>query len=250
MGRVQDKRVLFVGTGSNIGRAAVEALVAEGARVTVGDIDVENGERLASEIGDRVRFIRCDATKADDVARLAASAAEWLGGLDALCQNVGVQYAGFISDFSVEDWDRTFAVNVRSQFLGAKYALPHLQAAGGGSIVNMASAAGFRAGPGSTAYGASKGAVITFTRTLAVELAPHRIRVNAICPGWVDTPFNQRVVDLMGGREAQRQSVEAGVPLKRQGAPREVAPMFVYLVSDESAYMTGQALAIDGGIST
>jgi NAD(P)-dependent dehydrogenase (short-subunit alcohol dehydrogenase family) len=249
LGRVQDKRVLFTGAVSNIGRAAVEALLAEGARVVVGDLDAAGGERLSAELGANVRFINCDVTDPASVAGLVDEAAQWLGGLDALCQNAGVQYAGLISDFSVEDWDRTFAINVRSQFLGAKFALPHLKAAGGGSIVNTASTAGFRAGPGSTAYGASKGAVITLAKTLAVELAPYAIRVNAVCPGWVDTPFNQRVVDLMGGPEAQRASVEAYVPLKRQGIPREIAPMFVYLVSDESSYLTGQALAIDGGLT-
>jgi NAD(P)-dependent dehydrogenase (short-subunit alcohol dehydrogenase family) len=249
MGRVENKRVLFTGAVSNIGRAAVEALIAEGAHVAVGDVDQEGGKRLAADLGDRVRFIACDVTEPTQVAALVDDAATWLGGLDALCQNAGVQYAGLISDFSLEDWERTFAVNVRSQFLGAKYALTHLKAAGGGSIVNTASTAGFRAGPGSTAYGASKGAVITLAKTLAVELAPYAIRVNAICPGWVDTPFNQRVVDLMGGPQAQRKSVERYVPLKRQGTPAEIAPMFVYLVSDEAAYITGQTLVIDGGLS-
>jgi dihydroanticapsin dehydrogenase len=249
MGRVQSKRVLFTGAVSNIGRAAVEALLREGARVVVGDLNEEAGRRLEGELGEGFRFLRCDVTDPADMAALVSAAEEWLGGLDALCQNAGVQYAGLISDFSIDDWDRTFEVNVRSQFLGAKYALPYLKAAGGGSIVNTASTAGFRAGPGSTAYGASKGAVITFSKTLALEFAPYAIRVNAVCPGWVDTPFNQRVVDFLGGKEAQRIAVEIHVPMRRQGTPLEIAPMYVYLVSDESAYLTGQALAIDGGLS-
>ena len=174
----------------------------------------------------------------------------WLGGLDGLCQNAGVQYAGLVTDFPVEQWDHTFLVNVRSQFLGAKHAISHLRAAGGGSIVNTASTAGRRGGPGSTAYAASKAAVITYSATLAVELAPDLIRVNAICPGWVDTSFNQAVIDLMGGRDAQRQSVETFVPLKRQGTPADIAPMFVHLISDESSYTTAQAIMIDGGLTS
>lgn len=249
-GRVEGKRIVFTGAVSNIGRAAVEALIAEGARVVVGDINAEAGRHLEAALGNRVHFVQCDVTNEVSIKALIEEGVAWLGGLDGLCQNAGVQYAGLVADFSVEQWDRTFLVNVRSQFLGAKYATPHLRAAGGGSIINTASTAGRRGGPGSTAYAASKGAVITYSATLAVELAPYGIRVNAICPGWVDTAFNQAVIDLMGGREAQRQSVETFVPLKRQGTPSDVAPMFVYLISDESAYVTAQSIMIDGGLTS
>jgi dihydroanticapsin dehydrogenase len=249
-GRVEGKRVIFTGAVGNIGRAAVEALVREGARVVVGDINAAAGSALQKEFDGRAHFVQCDVTDETSIAGLVEEGVDWLGGLDGLCQNAGVQYAALIADLSTEQWDRTFLVNVRSQFLGAKYAAPHLRAAGGGSIVNTASTAGRRGGPGSTAYAASKGAVITYSATLAVELAPDRIRVNALCPGWVDTAFNQAVIDLMGGREAQRQSVETFVPLKRQGTPADIAPMFVYLISDESAYVTAQAITIDGGLTS
>lgn len=249
-GRVAGKRIILTGAVSNIGRAAVAALVAEGARVVVGDVNQEAGRQLELDFPDVLRFVACDVTQEASVASLIEQGADWLGGLDGLCQNAGVQYAALVSDMSVEQWDRTFLVNVRSQFLGAKYATPHLIAAGGGSIINTASTAGRRGGPGSTAYAASKGAVITYSATLAVELAPHAIRVNAICPGWVDTAFNQAVIDLMGGREAQRQSVETFVPLKRQGTAADVAPMFVYLMSDESRYVTAQSMMIDGGLTS
>ena len=233
-GRVEGKRVLFTGAVGNIGRAGVEALVREGARVVVGDVNAEAGRELEREIGPQILFVHCDVTDEASIQGFVSQGVGWLGGLDGLCQNAGVQYAGLVTDFSVEHWDRTFTVNVRSQFLGAKHAIPHLRAAGGGSIVNTASTAGIRGGPGSTAYAASKAAVITYSATLAVELAPDLIRVNAICPGWVDTSFNQAVIDLMGGRDAQRQSVETFVPLKRQGTPADIAPMFVHLISDES----------------
>lgn len=249
-GRVEGKRIIFTGAVGNIGRAAVAALVHEGARVVIGDINEAAGTDLGREFGQSVRFIPCDVTSEKSIHALMNSGADWLGGLDGVCQNAGVQFAAMVPELSVELWDRTFAVNVRSQFLGAKYAIPHLKNSGRGSIINTASTAGFRGGPGSTAYAASKGAVIAFSATLAVELAPFRIRVNAICPGWVDTPFNDRVVEFMGGRELQRSSVETFVPLKRQGTPEEIAPMFVYLISDKSSYVTAQHMVLDGGLSS
>jgi dihydroanticapsin dehydrogenase len=218
--------------------------------VAVGDINDDAGRALERELAGSVRFVRCDVTDETSIKAFIAAGAEWLGGVDALCQNAGVQFAGLIDTFSADDWDLTFRVNVRSQFLGAKHAVPHLRTAGGGSIINTGSTAGRRGGPGSTAYAASKGAVITLAATLAVELAPDRIRVNAICPGWVDTPFNQAVIDLMGGREPQRRSVETFVPMARQGMPADIAPMFVHLVSDESRYTTAQAIMIDGGLTS
>jgi dihydroanticapsin dehydrogenase len=139
-------------------------------------------------------------------------------------------------------------VNPRSCFLGAKYGLPFLVQRGGGVIVNVASLAGLKGGPGMTAYSASKGAIIAFTKALAAELAPANIRVNAMCPGWIDTPFNQPAIDFMGGREVQDRVVEQIVPLGRQGVPEEIATGMLFLASDASSYMTGQALVIDGGV--
>ena len=221
------------------------------------------GSAALRELGSAVHFIACDVTEEKSVAALIADGIEWLGGLDALCQHAGMQHAGDITQITEADYERmfqvnlrsqffgarVFQVNLRSQFFGAKHAVPHLRKAGGGSIVNTSSGAGKRGGPGQTLYSASKGAIITFSKTLAVELAPDRIRVNAICPGWVDTPFNDPVVSRLGGREAQAELVALHqVPLQRQGTPADMAPMFVFLVSDESAYVTSQALLVDGGL--
>lgn len=248
--RVAGKRVLFTGAVCNIGQAAVEMLVAEGARIVVGDVRDDAGSALASRLDGAVHYLHCDVTDEASIREFVERGVAWLGGLDGLCQNAGIQYAGMIEGFPVGEWDHSFAVNIRSQFLCVKYAVPHLRAAGGGSIVNTASTAGLRGGAGSTAYAATKGAVITFSATLAVELAPDNIRVNAICPGWVDTEFNQRTIDLMGGREAQRKVVESTVPLGRQATPNDIAPMYVHLISDESAYTTAQAIKIDGGLTS
>jgi len=245
--RLADKRILITGAVDNIGKAAVAAFVAEGARVVIGDIDGERGEKAAKGFGGAVRFLQVDVADEESVKNLVERSAEWLGGLDVLAQNAGIVTMQRIADFDASTFDRLFAVNVRGMFLGAKYAIPHLEASGRGSIINTSSVTAKRAGPGMTIYSATKGAISSFTATLAIELAPKNIRVNAICPGWVDTSFNDSNIEFMGGRAVQEASVAATVPLGRQGRPEEMAPMFVYLASDESSYVTAQAIYVDGG---
>lgn len=246
-GRVAGKRVLFIGGVTNIGAAAVRMLVREGARVMIADLNAAAGAQLVAELGPVVRFMQVDVTREDQIAALVAEAADWMGGLDALCQNAGLLRVGLIEEVSAEEWDRVFAVNCKAQFLAVKHAVPHLKASGQGSIVNMASLAGKKGGSGRTAYSASKGAVIAFGISLAQEMAPFGVRVNTLCPGWIDTPFNDPAVAIIGGATSLAQMVAATVPLGRQGEPREVAPLFVFLVSDESSYITAQSFNIDGG---
>ncbi len=246
--RLEGKRIIITGAVSNIGKEAARLFVTEGARVVIGDIDDVAGQKTALDLGRQAHFIHVDVTAESSVAALVEQAADWLGGLDVLCQNAGLQHSGAVTDFDATRWDGLFAVNARAHFFGAKHAVPQIRKSGKGSIINTASLAGKRGGPGMTAYSASKGAVIAFGTALAMELAQDNIRVNTICPGWVDTPFNQPAIDFMGGREKQERTVQAIVPLGRQATPAEIAPLFVYLASDESSYMTGQALVIDGGV--
>jgi NAD(P)-dependent dehydrogenase (short-subunit alcohol dehydrogenase family) len=248
VGRLAGKRIIITGAVNNIGREAALQFITEGARVVVADIDAAAGRRTADELGSGAHFIKADVTKEDEVRDLIERGVAWLGGLDVLVQNAGVQHSGFVTDFDASKWDALFAVNARAHFFGAKYAIPHLRKSGKGSIVNTSSLAGKRGGPGMTAYSASKGAVIAFSTALAMELAKDNIRVNTICPGWVDTPFNQPAIDLMGGRTSQEAVVKSIVPLGRQAVPSEIAPLFVYLASDESSYMTAQAITVDGGV--
>lgn len=248
VGRLAGKRIIITGAVNNIGRAAAQQFVIEGARVVVADIDAAAGHRTAEELGSGAHFIKADVTKEDEVRELVEQGVAWLGGLDVLVQNAGIQHSGFVTDFDAPKWDALFAVNARAHFFGAKYAIPHLRKSGKGSIINTSSLAGKRGGPGMTAYSASKGAVIAFSTALAMELAKDNIRVNTICPGWVDTPFNQPAIDLMGGRTSQEAVVKSIVPLGRQAVPSEIAPLYVYLASDESSYMTAQAITIDGGV--
>lgn len=249
-GRLQDKRVVITGAAANIGRATAVLFAEEGASLVIADID-DAARETAEEAADRgaeALFVHTDVTSRDDVKRLMNAAADALGGIDVIVNNAGLQRSGAVTDFDEDEWDALMRVNPRSCFLGAKYGVPHLRRSGGGVIVNTASLAGVRGGPGMTAYSASKGAIVAFTKALATELAPDGIRVNAMCPGWIDTPFNQPAIDFMGGRDRQAAVIEAAVPLKRQGEPEEIASGMVFLASDMSSYMTGQALIIDGGV--
>lgn len=245
------KRVVITGAASGIGRATALLLASEGAVVTIGDINESGGKETAAAIsanGRTAHFFRTDVSVATDVETLMAGAAERMGGIDVVVNNAGVQRSGLVTEFTEDDWDLLMRVNPKSCFFGVKYGVPYLRRAGGGAVVNVASLAALKGGAGMTAYSASKGAIVAFTKALAAELAPDRIRVNAICPGWIDTPFNQPAIDFMGGRQAQDAVVAQIVPLQRQGTPEEIAAGILYLASDASSYMTGQALVIDGGV--
>jgi NAD(P)-dependent dehydrogenase (short-subunit alcohol dehydrogenase family) len=245
--RLAGKRIIITGAVNNIGKAAVLSFVAEGARVVVGDRDAAAGAALVEEVGSAVHYLNVDVSDEHQVKSFIDNGAAWLGGLDVLAQNAGVQYSGTIEEFDAARWNRLFDINVRGFFFGAKYAVPYLKESGKGSIINTASLAGKRGGPGLIAYSASKGAVIAMTTALALELAPANIRANTICPGWVDTAFNAPAIGFMGGATAQQAKVAAMVPLGRQAVPAEIAPLFVYLASDESSYVTAQAIGVDGG---
>ncbi|MBX9457674.1 MAG: SDR family oxidoreductase [Rhizobium sp.] len=246
--RLKDKRIIVIGAATGIGRAVAAAASSEGARVVIADLAEKQGQATAGEIGHGCAFIRCDVSDEQSVASLFAAALDHLGGLDGVVSNAGLQKAGPMVDMSVTDWDGLMAVNARGVFLATRAAVPHLKAAGGGSIVNTASLAAKRGGPGVTAYAASKGAVMAFTTACALELASDNIRVNSVCPGFIDTPFNNPAIEFLGGREAQAKLVKSWVPLGRQATPEEIAPLYTFLLSDESSYVTAQAYSVDGGV--
>jgi len=246
--RLSGKRVLLTGGVANIGLAILEAFVEEGATVSVVDIDTTRGAEVEKRFAGQVRFFRADLLKEDEIKAAIEQSAAWMEGLDTLCLNAGIQLSGKLEAFSTSDWDKVFAINVRANFIFAREAAKHLRDAGKASIVMMSSLAGKRGAPGLLSYSSSKAAVIGLTTTLALELARDGIRVNAVCPGWIDTPFNQPVIDYLGGRDKQESLVPIVIPLGRQATPQEVAPLFVYLASDESSYVTAQAINVDGGI--
>ena len=218
-GRLDKKRIIITGGVNNIGKEAARHFVAEGAKVVIGDINEAAGRATVAEFGPNTHFVKVDVTDEASVRQLIESAVAWLGGLDVLCQNAGLQHSGAVTDFDAKRWDAIFAVNSRAHFFGAKHAIPHLRKSGKGSIINTASLAGKRGGPGMTAYSASKGAVIAFGTALAMELAKDNIRVNTICPGWVDTPFNQPAIDFMGGPGAAGEGGSANRAARPPGYP-------------------------------
>ena len=246
-GRLAGKRAILTGGATGIGRAAARMFVREGADVVIADINETAAAEAVAGLSGKARFIRCDVSSEGEVEALFRDGVAQLGGLDVLVNNAGAILFQPIGAFTVESWDRILAINVRAHFLTMKAALPHLRAAGGGSIINTSSLAGLRGAPGGTAYSASKGAVNALTSAAAMEFAPDRIRVNAICPGWIDTPFNDQAVAFMGGRKVQEEIIRTFTPLGRQGSPEEVAALMVYLASDESAFVTAQAISINGG---
>ena len=245
------KRVVMTGGAGYIGRASAILMAQHGASVVIGDLDIDGANETVALIraeGGTALAVRTDVQSEAEIAALVESAAEVLGGIDVGFFNAGIQRSGAVEGFSADEWDLMFAVNPRHVFLMAKHTVPHLRRAGGGSLVLTSSIAGVKGGPGMTAYSASKGAIVGFGRSLSTELARDGIRVNVLCPGWVDTPFNQPAIEFMGGSMAQEAIVRSLVPLGRQAAPEEMAEIVVFLASGMSSYMTNQVVIADGGI--
>jgi NAD(P)-dependent dehydrogenase (short-subunit alcohol dehydrogenase family) len=247
-GKLDGKGAIVTGAAANIGAATAKLFAAEGAKLVLADID-EATEHTAASIrddGGQAVFVRTDLTDEGQVEALANQADEKLESIDAMVNNAGLQRSGWVNEFPASEWDALMMVNPRSCFLMAKHVSPLMS--DGGSIINTSSLAGLKGGPGLSGYSASKGAIIGFSRSLAMELAPRKIRVNTLCPGWVDTAFNDPAIELMGGPKAQAQAVDQMVPLKRQAVPEEIAQAMLFLASDMSSYMTGQSLFVDGGV--
>jgi NAD(P)-dependent dehydrogenase (short-subunit alcohol dehydrogenase family) len=242
--RLAGKRAIVTAAGQGMGRAAVLAFVREGARVLATDVDPRLLEQYRKN--DSVSATRLDVTDDAEVAKYVEST----GAVDILFNCAGWVHQGSILDCRPEDWDRSFQLNVRSMFVTCKAMVPKMAAAGGGVILNMASVLGaHKAAPNRLAYAASKAAVQGFTRALAIDHVKQNIRVNCVCPGTVDTPsLGDRINAFADPAQARRDFV-ARQPMGRLAAPEEIAETFVYLVSDESSFMTGQAVFVDGGMS-
>lgn len=250
--RLAGKRALLIGAATGIGRACVEDFAKNGAALVIADINeaaMADAVDLARALGANAHGIRCDVRDEASVRDAVAFAEKELGGLDTLAFFAGLMRTGNIDTFDAEIWDAIFNINARGTFFAAKYGAPALTRAGGGSFITTASLAGLRGAPGMTAYAAAKGAVIAFTTALAQELAPSNIRVNSVLPGWIDTPFNNPAIDYMGGADSHGAIVKRIVPLGRQGTPAEVAPMYTFLASEESRYITAKSMMVDGGMA-
>ena len=240
MNRLTGKIVLISGGARGQGAAEARLFVAEGAKVVIGDVLEAEGQRLAAELGDAAVFVRQDVTREDDW-EAAIDAAAAFGGLHGLVNNAGIYHPKTLMETDAALFERHMRVNQLGCFLGMQAVVPLMERSGGGSIVNISSVAGLRGSPGAIAYSATKWALRGMTKAAAVDLAPRGIRVNSIHPGPIDTEMlNVRTPE-------QNQRRLQAVPMKRMGTAEEVANLVLFLLSDESGYITGAEVAIDGG---
>jgi NAD(P)-dependent dehydrogenase (short-subunit alcohol dehydrogenase family) len=255
MSRLPGKVALVTGGASGIGEATVRLFVAEGASVVVADIQDERGQRLAGELGGRAAYARTDVSREADVQAAVAETVRRFGRLDCIFNNAGYGgVGGRVEAISIEGFDETIGVLLRGVLLGMKHAAPVMKRQGSGSIISTASVAGLRAGFGPHVYSAAKAAVIQLTRTVAMELGEHNVRVNCICPGGIATPIFGKGLGLSAERADEIVPLMKGVlenvqPIKRAGLPEDIAQAALWLASDDSTFVNGEALVVDGGLS-
>jgi NAD(P)-dependent dehydrogenase (short-subunit alcohol dehydrogenase family) len=246
-GKVEGKVALVTGAGSGIGRETALTFAREGARVVVSDRDADTGEQTArhiSDLGGEATFLPCDVSKTDQVQSLIARSVDIYGRLDCAHNNAGISRGrATTAEFSEAQWDETIGINLTGVWLCMKYELQQMLAQGTGAIVNTASMAGLVGIYGNAGYVASKHGVVGLTRAAAIEAAPLGVRVNAVCPGYVDTPLIAALTADVTNREA----IIAKHPLGRLGLPEDVAQAVVWLCSDAASFVTGHMLTIDGG---
>jgi NAD(P)-dependent dehydrogenase (short-subunit alcohol dehydrogenase family) len=244
------KVAIVTGAGSGIGRASANILAAHGARVIASDLEDSAAEETAGLItgtGKVATAMKTDVSRDGDLEQLVARAIETWGRLDILHSHAGIQVEGTLEQVEPAGMDASWRMNVRAHFMAARLAVPHMKRQGGGSIVITASNSGVLYDREMIAYATSKHAVVAMTRQIALDYARFNIRVNALCPGWVDTPFNAPFMKQMGGRDALESYVHQKIPMGRWASTAEIAEALLFLASDRSSFMTGQALVVDGG---
>jgi 3-oxoacyl-[acyl-carrier protein] reductase len=248
MGQLQGKVAIVTGAAGGFGEGIARLFVAEGAKVLIADLDGAKAEKVAAELGANAKAVKCDVSKGDDVRAAVKTCVDAFGTLDIVVNNAGIaQMNQSMLDMDEATFDRLFAINMKSIYHMAKAAVPVLRGTKrGGSIINIGSTAGIRPRPGLTWYNASKGAVNTASKSMAVELGPDNIRVNAVCPVMGATGM---IAQFLGGADTPeaRAKVTAGIPLGRLSTPEDIANACLYLASDAGRFITGVELPVDGG---
>lgn len=256
MARLDGKVAVITGGASGIGAATVRRFVSEGAQVLIADIQEEVAASLAAELGAQADSIRCDVSREADVAAAIQSAVDRWGRLDILYNNAGFGgISGPLDETRVEEYDLTMDVLLKSVFLGIKHASPYMKAQRSGSIINTASVCAFEAGIGNQLYTVAKAGVVMLTKTAALELAEFDVRVNAVCPGYIATPLaagkafaDFDASDVDAAVERLRGRITNSQPMQRGGEPEDIANAVLFLASDDSTWVTGEALVVDGGL--
>jgi NAD(P)-dependent dehydrogenase (short-subunit alcohol dehydrogenase family) len=248
--QLSGKIALITGGASGIGRATGLLMAREGASIVVADLKAAEGERVAGEItqsGGRALFQTTDVSRNEDCRRLVKAVLATFGRIDILFNNAGIIRRASIVDLPEEDWDLVMDVNVKSIYLLSREVIPHMEQAGGGTIINTASGWGLAGGAKAAAYCASKGAVVLLTKAMAIDHGPQNIRVNCICPGDTDTAMLSDEARQMGEDSGRFLAESAKRPLGRVGTAEEIAQAVLYLASDASSFVTGTAMVVDGG---
>ncbi|RST72061.1 SDR family oxidoreductase [Siminovitchia acidinfaciens] len=251
---LKEKVAVITGAGSGIGKAIALKFAEQGAKVVIAEINEKNGadtEKEIKEKGFTAEFIKADVSSSDSVKSLIYQTVDTYGTVDILVNNAGLEYFTTIEETTEEQWDRTMNINLKGVFLGTKFVLPIMREKGKGNIINIASVTGLSAWPGLGIYSASKGGVVLLTKATAAENGKYGIRVNSICPGIIQTPlFEEQYIGATENPEAVQEELFKQSPLKTFGDPADIADAAVYLAGNQSRFVTGHSLVVDGGLTS